>query len=112
MLEVRRMQVLRAEVTSVTAAAVNLGYARSAISQELSTLEHEAGLPLLEKAGRGVRPTPAGTPVAERAGAIAELLSLRHPEPVRRLYIAVREEVADQPATQAFLAALSESAEG
>ena len=73
----RRMQVLRAVVTSgsVSAAAVSLGYTPSAISQQLSTLEREAGVPLLEKAGRGVRPTPAGTLLADRAGDLADLLS-------------------------------------
>lgn len=76
MLDVRRMQVLRAVVTSgsVSAAAANLGYTPSAISQQLSTLEREAGTPLLEKVGRGLRPTPAGTLLAERAGRIAEVL--------------------------------------
>ncbi|MEB3368851.1 LysR family transcriptional regulator [Saccharopolyspora mangrovi] len=77
MLDVRRMQVLRAVVTSgsVSAAASNLGFTPSAISQQLSTLEKEAGTPLLEKAGRGLRPTPAGTLLAERAGRISELLN-------------------------------------
>ncbi|SFS42762.1 LysR family transcriptional regulator [Saccharopolyspora flava] len=76
MLDVRRMQVLRAVVTSgsVSAAASNLGFTPSAISQQLATLEKEAGTPLLEKAGRGLRPTPAGTLLAERAGRIADLL--------------------------------------
>lgn len=71
------MQVLRAVVTSgsVSAAATNLGYTPSAISQQVSTLEDEAGTPLLEKVGRGVRPTPAGTLLAERASAMAELLN-------------------------------------
>lgn len=71
------MQVLRAVVTSgsVSAAATNLGYTPSAISQQVSVLEREAGTPLLEKIGRGVRPTPAGTLLAERAGALAELLN-------------------------------------
>ncbi|MER7077972.1 LysR family transcriptional regulator [Saccharopolyspora kobensis] len=77
MLDVRRMQVLRAVVTSgsVSAAATNLGYTPSAISQQLATLEREAGTPLLEKVGRGLKPTPAGVLLAERAGQIAELLS-------------------------------------
>ncbi|MER7015749.1 LysR family transcriptional regulator [Saccharopolyspora sp. NPDC000359] len=77
MLDVRRMQVLRAVVTSgsVSAAATNLGYTPSAISQQLSTLEREAGVPLLEKVGRGLKPTPAGLLLAERAGQISELLS-------------------------------------
>ncbi|GAB3295361.1 LysR family transcriptional regulator [Parasphingorhabdus pacifica] len=70
------MQVLRAVVTSgsVSSAANNLGYTPSAISQQLATLEREAGTPLLEKAGRGVRPTPAGNLLAERAGTVTELL--------------------------------------
>ncbi|ASU80066.1 LysR family transcriptional regulator [Actinopolyspora erythraea] len=77
MLDVRRMQVLRAVVNSgsVSAAANNLGYTPSAISQQLSTLEREAGLSLLEKVGRGVRPTSAGMMLAERAGDLSELLS-------------------------------------
>lgn len=76
MLDVRRMQVLRAVVSSgsVSAAAANLGYTPSAISQQLATLEREAGIPLLEKAGRGLRPTPAGVLLAERAEALAGLL--------------------------------------
>ncbi|GAA0525409.1 LysR family transcriptional regulator [Saccharopolyspora subtropica] len=76
MLDVRRMQVLRAVVSSgsVSAAAANLGYTPSAISQQLATLEREAGTPLLEKVGRGLRPTPAGTLLAERAEQIAEVL--------------------------------------
>lgn len=69
MLDVRRMQVLLAVVTSgsITAAAKNLGYTPSAVSQQLATLEREAGLPLLERIGRGVRPTAAGTLLAEHA---------------------------------------------
>jgi DNA-binding transcriptional LysR family regulator len=77
MLDPRRMQVLRAVISSgsMSAAATNLGYTPSAISQQVATLEREAGTPLLEKAGRGVRPTPAGALLAERAGALAELLN-------------------------------------
>jgi DNA-binding transcriptional LysR family regulator len=62
MLDMRRMQVLRAVVTSgsVTAAARNLGYTPSAVSQQMAALEKEAGIALLERTGRGVRPTDAG----------------------------------------------------
>ncbi|RZS38812.1 DNA-binding transcriptional LysR family regulator [Herbihabitans rhizosphaerae] len=69
MLDVRRLQVLRAVVSSgsISAAARNLGYTPSAISQQLSTLEREAGAAVLERVGRGVRPTPAGTLLAEHA---------------------------------------------
>jgi DNA-binding transcriptional ArsR family regulator len=73
MLDVRRIQVLRAVVSSglVTAAAANLGYPPSAISQQIATLEREAGIALLEKEGRQVRPTVAGRMCAERADVIA-----------------------------------------
>jgi DNA-binding transcriptional LysR family regulator len=77
MLDVRRMQVLRAVVTSgsITAAATNLGYTPSAISQQISVLEREAGLPLLEKVGRGVQPTAAGKLLTDHAGVIADNLA-------------------------------------
>jgi molybdate transport repressor ModE-like protein len=74
MLDVRRMQVLRAVVTSgsVTAAATNLGYTPSAVSQQVAALERQAGTPLLERAGRGVRPTAAGRLLTEYAAAIGQ----------------------------------------
>lgn len=55
MLDVRRLKVLRAVVTSgsVTAAAANLGYTPSAISQQVAALEKQAGVALLERVGRG-----------------------------------------------------------
>src|SRR5437660_120139 len=57
MLDVRRLRVLRSVVNSgsISAAAVNLGYTPSAISQQIAALEKEAGTALLEKVGRGVR---------------------------------------------------------
>ncbi|MFH9727672.1 LysR family transcriptional regulator [Streptomyces sp. NPDC017254] len=72
MLDVRRMQVLRAVVTSgsVTAAAANLGYTPSAVSQQIGVLEKEAGIALLERFGRGVRPTAAGRLLTEHATVI------------------------------------------
>ncbi|MGW2018663.1 LysR family transcriptional regulator [Streptomyces sp. NPDC001927] len=72
MLDVRRMQVLRAVVTSgsVTAAAANLGYTPSAVSQQIGVLEKEAGIALLERFGRGVRPTAAGLLLTEHADVI------------------------------------------
>jgi len=70
------MQVLRAVVTtgSITAAATNLGYTPSAISQQVATLEKQAGMALLERVGRGVRPTLAGKLLTEHAAAITEKL--------------------------------------
>lgn len=69
MLDVRRMQVLRAVVTSgsVTAAATNLGYTPSAVSQQVAALEREAKVALLERVGRGIRPTAAGRLLTEHA---------------------------------------------
>lgn len=76
MLDVRRMQVLRAVVTtgSITAAAVNLGYTPSAVSQQVAALEKQAGLPLLDRVGRGVRPTQAGRLLTEHAAHITDRL--------------------------------------
>lgn len=55
---------------SVTAAAARLGYTPSAISQQVAALEKEAGTELLERVGRGVRPTAAGLLLTEHADAI------------------------------------------
>ena len=72
MLDVRRLRVLSAVVDtgSMAAAADVLGYTPSAVSQHLAALEREAGTALLERAGRGVRPTAAGALLAEHAAAI------------------------------------------
>lgn len=62
MLNVHRMRVLR-EVASrggIAAAAEALFMTPSAISQQMSVLEREAGVPLLERSGRGVVLTEAG----------------------------------------------------
>ncbi|MCP2165746.1 DNA-binding transcriptional regulator, LysR family [Goodfellowiella coeruleoviolacea] len=70
------MQVLRAVVTSgsITAAAANLGYTPSAISQQIAALERETRIPLLERVGRGIRPTAAGRLLTEHAGVIIDKL--------------------------------------
>lgn len=62
MLDVRRLQVLRAVVTSgtVTAAAAHLGYTPSAVSQQVAALEKQAGTALLERVGRGCAPRRPG----------------------------------------------------
>ncbi|NHC43677.1 LysR family transcriptional regulator [Motilibacter aurantiacus] len=75
-LDVRRLRVLKTVVDtgSVTAAAQALSYTPSAVSQQLSALEREAGTPLFEKAGRGLRPTAAGTLLAEHAGGVLSRL--------------------------------------
>src|SRR5215216_743081 len=72
MLDIRRLRVLRAVVDtgSMAGAADELGYTPSAVSQHLATLEREAGVPLLERVGRGVRPTAAGALLAEHAAEV------------------------------------------
>ena len=77
MLDLRRLQVLAAVVDtgSVTAAATRLGYTPSSVSQQLSVLERETGVPLLEKNGRGIRPTEAGVLLAEHAEGILRSVS-------------------------------------
>ncbi|WP_402466963.1 LysR substrate-binding domain-containing protein [Isoptericola aurantiacus] len=69
MLDVHRLRIFRSVVASgsVAAAASNLGYTPSAVSQHVTALQRETGLTLLERAGRGVRPTAAGLEVAAQA---------------------------------------------
>lgn len=50
---------------SVVAAAAALGYTPSAVSQQVKKLERQAGLPLLERVGRGVLLTEAGRQLVE-----------------------------------------------
>lgn len=72
MLNVHRLTVLHAVVTegSITAAAAELNYTPSAVSQHIAALERETGARLLERMGRRVRPTPAGSLLAGYAGEI------------------------------------------
>jgi DNA-binding transcriptional LysR family regulator len=51
---------------TMAAVAGELGYTPSAISQQLGQLEREAGRPLTEKSGRGLRLTDAGRLLADR----------------------------------------------
>src|SRR3954462_13316164 len=72
MYDVRRLRLLRelAARRTVTAVAEALAYTPSAVSQQLAALERDAGVPLLERAGRGVRLTEAGRRLAAHAAAI------------------------------------------
>jgi len=62
MLDLRRLRLLRelARRGTITAVAEALSYSPSAVSQQLAALEKEAGVRLLEPAGRRVRLTPQG----------------------------------------------------
>ncbi|WP_433166689.1 LysR family transcriptional regulator [Kribbella sp. CA-247076] len=53
---------------SFSAAAADLGYTQSAVSQHIAALENSFGTPLLTR--RPVAPTPAGERLLEHAGAI------------------------------------------
>ena len=76
MLDVRRMTLLRELARLGTIAAVAQAQFRtpSAVSQQLAALEREAGVPLLQRSGRGVVLTPAGADLAERADRVLGLL--------------------------------------
>ena len=68
-MDVRRLRVLRelSERGSVGAVADAMSITPSAVSQQLKTLEHEAGYVLVEPAGRGVALTEAGRALARTA---------------------------------------------
>jgi DNA-binding transcriptional LysR family regulator len=58
----------------MAAAARSLSYTHSAISQQLSVLEREAGTPVLEKTGRGVRLTSAGENLVRHVESILAIM--------------------------------------
>ena len=76
MLDVRKMTLLRelARLGTIAAVAQAQFCTPSAVSQQLAALEREAGVPLLQRSGRGVVLTPAGADLAERAGRVLALL--------------------------------------
>jgi DNA-binding transcriptional LysR family regulator len=88
MLDVRRLRLLRELSLRGTIAAVAeaLSFTPSAVSQQLSVLEREAGVSLMERTGRRVTLTPAGQNLVRHAEAVlerleqaaAELVDARH----------------------------------
>jgi DNA-binding transcriptional LysR family regulator len=76
MLDVRRLRLLRelAHRGTIIAVAQALAFTPSAVSQQLSALEREAGLPLLERSGRRVVLTPAGLNLVRHAEVVLEQL--------------------------------------
>jgi len=72
MLDVTRLRVIDAfaRLGSVTAAAKELHYTQPTVSHHLARLEAATGAQLLQRAGRGVRLTPAGQLLADRAAEI------------------------------------------
>ncbi|HEY2223350.1 LysR family transcriptional regulator [Actinomycetospora sp.] len=82
MLDPRRLLVLRAVIRagSMSAAATELGYTPSAVSQQVATLEREVRTPLLVRHSRGVVPTEAGALLVEHADVVATRLARAHEE--------------------------------
>ncbi|MEU1723740.1 LysR family transcriptional regulator [Actinomadura sp. ATCC 39365] len=76
MLDPRKLHLLRelARRGTITAVAEAVTFTPSAVSQQLSALEREAGVPLLERTGRTVTLTPAGLLLVEHAQAVLEQL--------------------------------------
>jgi DNA-binding transcriptional LysR family regulator len=76
MLDVRRLRLLRelAHRGTIAAVANALAYTPSAVSQQLSTLEREAGTVLLERTGRHVTLTPAALTLVAHAEVVLERL--------------------------------------
>jgi len=78
MLDLRRLRLLRElnERGTIAAVADALQFTPSAVSQQLAMLEREAGVPLLERAGRGVRLTDPALVLVEHAEALLERAAL------------------------------------
>jgi DNA-binding transcriptional LysR family regulator len=76
MLDVHRLRVFRSVVASgsIQAAAVNLGYTASAVSQHVSALQRETGLTLVTRIGRGIEPTAAGLALADEIDGVLSRL--------------------------------------
>ncbi|MDP9118037.1 MAG: LysR family transcriptional regulator [Actinomycetota bacterium] len=76
-LDVGRLRLLR-EVGlrgSIAGAARSFGLTSSAVSQQLSALEKDAGTALVDRSPRGVSLTGAGLALAARAGNLLDILS-------------------------------------
>ncbi|GAA0938130.1 LysR family transcriptional regulator [Actinocorallia libanotica] len=77
MLDVRKLRLLRelAHRGTIAAVAEALSYTPSAVSQQLSALEREAGTALLERTGRRVGLTAAGRALAARTETVLAALA-------------------------------------
>lgn len=82
MLSLPRLRIL-SELSNrgtIAATARALSYTPSAVSQQLTLLEREAGVPLLERVGRGVRLTGAAALLVDHANAVMARLDLAEAE--------------------------------
>ncbi len=78
MLDLRRLRLLREldERGTIAAVADALQFTPSAVSQQLAVLEREAGVPLLERAGRSVRLTDPARALVAHTDALLERVAL------------------------------------
>ncbi|WP_212914983.1 LysR family transcriptional regulator [Streptomyces sp. TS71-3] len=76
-----RTYVTVARLASFSAAARELGYTQSAVSQHIAALEQDLGVPLLGR--RPVAPTPAGERLLEHAGGLLLRLDAARADVVR-----------------------------
>ena len=113
MLDARRLRLLSefAERGSIAATAAALGYTPSAVSQQLTALEREAGAALLDRTARSAELTDAGWRLAGHARRILAMiesaeadLSAREQEPQGRVVV-----TAFPTAAAAFAPALAHS---
>ncbi|KMO81201.1 LysR family transcriptional regulator [Mycolicibacterium obuense] len=86
LLDTRRLRLLRELSVRGTIAGVAeaLHQSPSSVSQALARLEHDVGVPLLEKVGRRVRLTPAAEVLVEHTAAILDRLELAASEVAAR----------------------------
>jgi DNA-binding transcriptional LysR family regulator len=72
MLDLQRLQTFRkvATLRSFSAAALELSYTQSSVSEAVATLERELGITLLDRSSRPVRLTPPGEVVLAHAEAL------------------------------------------
>ena len=82
MLELKRLALLRELHLRGTIAQVakSLNYSPSSVSQQLSILENEVGMPLLVKSGRRVRLTPVAELLVEHTSGLLERVELLESE--------------------------------
>ncbi|WP_449409165.1 LysR family transcriptional regulator [Microbacterium maritypicum] len=76
MLDVNRLRMLVefSRLGTLSAVADALSYSKASVSQQLSALEREVGVPLLRRVGRGVQLTPQGTVLVTEAVGILDRL--------------------------------------
>jgi DNA-binding transcriptional LysR family regulator len=76
-IDVSQLALLRelADRGSITAVAEATGKTVSAVSQQLKVMQHQLGVPLVERVGRGVQLTDAGAALAATAVPVATALA-------------------------------------